>query len=277
MGDLNNLKFSFRWVGIILIAAALGIAFMVIGKKVPEVKNQTSAIEAEITSLKTTEDNLAELLDNQEQYRKDTREKEANVAKILEEFPTFMYLEDKILFADQILNDKNGLGNYTIKDFSYGNSNYVTSVAVNENVTLELYSVSLSGTYQEATYIDVKNLINYGFGSENRFVLRSITIGYNEDTGYLGGDLSFTTYFMPGQPDPYAFPTDILAELGDGNRKDDLFGSRSESYQSTLGGEGDVFGDDYEEYLEGDRSGDLFGENDDVTDVVTNTPEVITN
>lgn len=277
MGDinLNNLKFSFRWVGIILIAAALGIAFMIMGKKVPEIQNKTSAITAEITSLKTTEDNLATLLDDQEQYRRDTAEKEANVKVILEEFPTFMYLEDKILFADQLLNDKNGLGNYTIKDFSYGQSNYVTSVAVSENVTLELYSVGLSGRYQEATYLDVKSLINYGFGSENRFVLKAITIGYDEETGYLSGDLTFNTYFMPGQPDPYAFPTDILAELGDTNRKDDLFGSRNDTYQSTIDGEGNPV--DYEDMLNGNRTDDLFGENDDVLDPNMEQPEIITN
>ena len=141
MNSINNIKFSLRWIGILLIAGAIGLTFFVLGQKVPEIDSKISAVKAETDSLKQTEDNLSNLLANMEKYRLETQQKEELTEEILDEFPTFMYLEDKILFVDNLLNDKNGLGNYTIEDFNYGSSNYVTSVQVSENVTLELYSV----------------------------------------------------------------------------------------------------------------------------------------
>ena len=99
---------------------------------------------------------------------------------------------------------------------------------------------TLYGTYKEAAYTDVKSLINYGFGSENRFVLKSITMAYDDETGYLRGDLNFTTYFMPGQPDPYKFPDEIIYELGETNRVDDLFGDMGRTGNESELMEGEV-------------------------------------
>jgi hypothetical protein len=50
---------------------------------------------------------------------------------------------------------------------------------------------------------------------------------YSDKTGYLVGELDFTTYFIPGQPTPYEFPQHVVDGLGDSTRIDNLFGART--------------------------------------------------
>ena len=51
-------------------------------------------------------------------------------------------------------------------------------------------------------------------------------MSYNNKTGYLSGDFSFLTYFIPGQSTPYEFPQSVIDGLGNSDRVDNLFGAR---------------------------------------------------
>jgi hypothetical protein len=84
----------------------------------------------------------------------------------------------------------------------------------------------MSGKYQDLTYAKVKDLLQYGLDSPQRFVLSNLTVSYNEDSGYLNGEFNFNTYFIPGQPEPYEFPPYVIEGLGGSNRVDNLFGAR---------------------------------------------------
>jgi hypothetical protein len=143
---------------------------------------------------------------------------------ILTEFPTFMYLEDKILYADTLL--KTDLAGYHMEEFSYGQSNFITNVAYGPNSNpMELYSVKLSGKYRDLTYTQVKELLNYGKIAPQRFVISNLTMSYSSDSGYISGEFAFSTYFIPGQSTPYEFPEEVIIGLGNSNRVDDLFGA----------------------------------------------------
>jgi hypothetical protein len=56
--------------------------------------------------------------------------------------------------------------------------------------------------------------------------MNTITMSYNEKSGYISGDFSFMTYFIPGQSTPYEFPQSVIDGLGNSDRVDDLFGAR---------------------------------------------------
>jgi hypothetical protein len=147
-----------------------------------------------------------------------------------------MYLEDKILYADTLL--KTDLKGYNLSNFAYGQSTYVMSVnygigdSASSNL-LELYSVNLEGAYADLTYVQIKEILDYALVAPQRFVIGEITASYNEKTGYLTGELSFKTYFVPGQPTPYEFPPYVIDGLGDTTRIDDLFGARRDPIYNT--------------------------------------------
>ena len=228
--DLSNLQIPRIKISVRVIAVAMAIVGLVffwwaMGTKIPEIDAQTAQKVSENTTLSNTEKNLAELYTNMAFYLDETDRLYKETEDILTEFPTFMYLEDKILYADTLL--KTDLSGFNLSQFSYGQSSYLMNVTYGvDGQTMELYSVNLSGRYTDLTYPQVKELIDYGLNSPQRFVLNSITMAYNERSGYLSGDFSFSTYFIPGQATPYEFPESVIYDLGTSNRVNNLFGAR---------------------------------------------------
>lgn len=209
------------------IIAAIGIAFFwwVSNTKVPELDSKTNSYISQNKSLEETEKNLSALYAEMDFYLDETERLYKETEEVLKEFPTFMYLEDKILYADTLL--KGDLNGYNLAQFTYGQSNYVMNVSYGvDQSQLELYSVALTGRFVDLTYTQIKDLLNYGLNAPQRFVMNTITMGYNEESGYISGDFSFMTYFIPGQTEPYEFPESVIQGLGNSNRIDDLFGAR---------------------------------------------------
>lgn len=223
--SIPKIKVSIRVVAVILLILGLYVFYWTTNTKVPEIDKQTKSLTSQNSSLATTENNLKVLYESMDYYLAETQRLIAETDELLTEFPTFMYLEDKILYAHDLLEgDLNG---YNLSSFTYGQSQYKTSVkyGVDENL-MELYSVAMSGKYQDLTYAKVKDLLQYGLDSPQRFVLSNLTVSYNEDSGYLNGEFNFNTYFIPGQPEPYEFPPYVIEGLGGSNRIDNLFGAR---------------------------------------------------
>ena len=211
---------------IAFIVALIGAAFIywTMEVRVPAIDAETSKLNNEIASLVQTESNLNKLYQNMEFYGAETLRLNAETEGILSVFPSFMHLEDKILYADKMM--ATDLFEYNVTKMSYGASSYKMSVSYNQesNATLDLYSIAMNGAYADLSYAKIKELIAYGVQAEQRFVLDSITINFDEKTGKLSGQFSFTTYFIPGQETPYEFPQDILDSLGSGDRVGNLFG-----------------------------------------------------
>lgn len=229
---LPKIKNGIRIVAVLIAALGLGIFWYMSNEKIPEITTKTTQLERSNESLKTQESNLRVLEDSMTYYLEETQRLTDETDELLTEFPTFMYLEDKILYAHDLLEgDLNG---YNLSSFSYGESSYKSSVKYGADETmLELYSVGFSGKYQDLTYTKIKEFLDYGLSSPQRFVIKSITMGYNEKTGYISGEFNFDTYFVPGQKTPYEFPEYVIAGLGNSNRVDNLFGARQDSTTNT--------------------------------------------
>lgn len=232
MSDIKipKIKISIRVIAVLIALAGLLFFLHMNNSVIPEIDAKTTKLSNNIKSLESVERNLSLLYNDMTFYLDETDRLYKETEEILTEFPTFMYLEDKILYADTLL--KTDLSGYNINKFSYGQSNYMMNVAygVDGQSTMELYSVGLTASYTNLTYAQVKELLNYGLTAPQRFVLSGITVGYSEKSGYLSGEFSFSTYFIPGQATPYEFPEDVINGLGNSDRIDDLFGSRKNPY-----------------------------------------------
>jgi hypothetical protein len=223
--QIPTIKVSVRVVAVALAIIGLWFLFWVTGTKIPEIHADTAKIETQNKTLSKTESSLTNLYNNMSFYVDETNRLNEDTEKILTEFPTFMYLEDKILYADTLL--KTDLSGYNLSQFNYGESTYIMNVLYGANQQmLELYSVGLSGKYTDLTYTQIKEILDYGLNSPQRFVINQITMGYNEKSGYISGEFTFTTYFIPGQTTPYEFPKEVIDGLGNSDRIDDLFGAR---------------------------------------------------
>lgn len=219
-------KISIRVVAVIMIILAIGVYWYVGQNIVPNIKSETAKLEQENNTLQIEENDLTVLYDSMEFYLDEIDRLNLETETILEDFPTYMYLEDKLLFA-QKLEDDTTLSDYGLSGFEYGQSVYVTSTVYGqEEKPLELYKVAMSAVFMGASDKDLKSILEYGQNSEQRYVVNQIVASYDETVGYLSGTLSFTTYFIPGQTTPYEFPQEVLDKLGNSNRVDNLFGTR---------------------------------------------------
>jgi hypothetical protein len=222
--QIPRIKISIRVIAVFIALIGFAFLYWISNNVLPEIKSETASLTSSNTSLTQTEINLSTLYNNMTFYLQETERLNKETDEILSVFPSFMYLEDKILYADTLL--KTDFAKYNISDFTYGQSNYVTSVTHGDNQMLELYSVGMNCRYTDLSYMAVKNLLDYGLSSSQRFVITNFTISFNEQSGYLNGDIAFKTYFMPGQEKPYEFPDEVVVGFGDSNRVNNLFGSR---------------------------------------------------
>lgn len=224
--EISKMKVPGKVIGFILALIGLAFGYWASQVKAAEIQTETNRLHTSNTELKEKEENLVNLYNNSAKYEQETIEYNKESEKILEKFPTFMYLEDKILYMDNLQKDE--MAQYNLSEATYGDSKFVMSTSYSDTSLLELYSVACYSKFQNLEYPDIKKLINHGRDGNptNRFVLSNITFAYNEETGLIDGEFGFSTYFIAGQNDPYEFDPAILSLLGTERRIDDLFGAR---------------------------------------------------
>lgn len=242
-----------KFIGIACAAIGGLVGFYMLPNKAAETEAATNKLVSENKQLTDTEANLVNLQNNAAQFAADTEAFNKESRQILEEFPTFMFLEDKVLYADHMQKDE--MAHFNLVEFHYGKSDYVMSTSYSDSSLMELYSVSCVAEFENLTYPQVKELINFGKSenSSQRFVLSNIEFAYSEETGYLVGEFSFKTYFIAGQEDPYVFDPEILELIGTDRRIDDLFGARMDVDDSGWDEEyGDMIDNVLDDIIEGD-------------------------
>lgn len=255
---IPKIKISMRIIAVFIVIATIACFLFINKKTIPAIEKETQKFTTLNTELESKLTSLQELADNREMYLAETERLNLECEEILSHFPTFMYLEDKILYVDTLL--KTDLSGYGISNVTYGQSNFELSTQYlqankTEPTTVELYSVSLTGQYEGVTYTQVKELLNYAPTAYQRLIFENISISYNEQDGYLGGQFSMTTYFIPGQPTPYQFPDSIVdsLDLSNTSRIDDLFNSNDVVINQ---GSGASFKDYYDKYYNNEYVGE---------------------
>ena len=156
---IPKIKISMRIIAVLIVIATIICFFFIHKKTIPKIEQETQRFETMNTELESKLANLQELADNRDMYIEETERLNLECEEILSHFPTFMYLEDKILYVDTLL--KTDLSGYGISNVTYGQSTFEIStqylqVGKTEPTTVELYSVDLSGQYTGVTYTQVK-------------------------------------------------------------------------------------------------------------------------
>ena len=255
---IPKIKISMRIIAVLIVIATIICFFFIHKKTIPKIEQETQRFATMNAELESKLANLQELADNRDMYIEETERLNLECEEILSHFPTFMYLEDKILYVDTLL--KTDLSGYGISNVTYGQSTFEIStqylqVGKTEPTTVELYSVDLSGQYTGVTYTQVKELLNYAPSAHQRLIFNSLNVSYNEQDGYLAGQFAMTTYFIPGQPTPYQFPDSIIdsLDIDTSNRIDDLFNSNDVPINQ---GTGATFKDYYDKYYNNEYVGE---------------------
>lgn len=209
--SLPKIKVSSRVVSIIVIIISALVFYWMYSTKLPEIRKETEDIKNSNIPLAATEKNLNEMYANMTYYIDETAKFEKQYDNAINQFPPYMYLEDKVNFVNQLRNgDFKGYG--TLDELTYGESSFVSSGG-GENVdveegssSLELYAVPISGKFLNISYANLRQFMTYGLTSDRRFVLDSITVHQGEEgSATLSCDFSFKTFFLSGQDRPYEY------------------------------------------------------------------------
>lgn len=230
--DLKNLKFSdlkmpklkvsSRVISIIIVIISALTFYWLYSSKIPQIRSEVEKIENENIPLAQTEQNLKKMFNEMTLYIDETKRLNKEYQNALDQFPAYMYLEDKINFVNNLRNgDFRNFG--SLEELTYGESSYVAaegesatppSATTSENgstesgepTSLELYSVPISGKFINMSYENLKRFMTYGLTSNTRFVLDNISIHQSDDdTSGLSCEFTFKTFFLSGQEKPYSF------------------------------------------------------------------------
>lgn len=247
--------------GILFAAIGLLVGVWYLPKQASEKMAEANALVTTNKSLAEQEAKLVDLQNNMAQYQADTEKFNKESREMLEDFPTFMFLEDKILYADDM--QKVEMAEFNLTELSYGASVYVMSTSYSESSLMELYSVTCSGKFEGITYPKVKELIVFGQSdkSTQRFVLDQIKMSYSPDSGYMSGEFVYKTYFIAGQEDPYVFDPSVLELIGEERRIDDLFGTRAGA-----GDEEEIWDEEYGDVVDDVLNDIIQGEDFEIID-----------
>ena len=221
--------------GICFAAIGAIVGFYMLPNKATEKETETNKLMSATKELEEKEKQLVDLQMRQTEFEEMTAEYDAEAKRILEEFPVFMFLEDKVLYADEMT--KREMAEFHLTEFAYGKSDYVMSTSYSEDSLMELYEVICSGEFAGLTYEQVKELILFGQSdkSSQRFVLSNLEVVFDEETGYIMGEFRYSTYFVSGQRDRvYQFSPVVLEMLGTERRIDDLFGARTAPMENEI-------------------------------------------
>ena len=227
-----NVKFDFnknttiRWIRIVAVVLAivgLGFGYWAKQSKAQEIEKETTKYVTQNKELKEREQNLMDLYNNKDLYEEKKAAFDKETEALLSQFPTYMYIEDKILYADTL--QKEDLSKYNLSEIGYGESEFIMNTTYGDDQPLELYKVTLTARFDDLSYLSLRTLMDYGLNSEQRFVVENVQASFSAATGFLTGQISFSTYFIPGQTEPYEFPQTVINDLGQFRRTDDLFGT----------------------------------------------------
>jgi len=225
---IPKIKVPVRFVAVVIAIIGVGFLFWSMKTQTEPIQESTARLKSTNNELSALESELQKLYANMEYYISETTRLEDAADEVLLEFPTFMYLEDKILYVDTMA--QGDLKEFNVSRITYGDSTFEQSVEYesadsNDNTVLEMYSVGLSLAFSDITYKQAKKMLDYGLTSDQRYVVTSMTLSYNEENGLLSGQMSFKTFFIQGQKTPYIYTPEVDEKLGTVTRGEDLFGT----------------------------------------------------
>lgn len=193
--------------------------FFVYKPKIEE--NQTIMAENDTLSARVTE--LKSLIENQPFYEGEIARIDADVKKMLTDYPSWLMYENGIM--DVV--DLEHFTNTEISTLTVGVPMYVSiGATVSENASAEaadttdttavsaaaskyqLFDVQTNVVYS-SSYEDTKNLINMIAQADDKRSIQNFSATYDATTGLLTGTIDFDSYFIVGQDEKAYVPANI--------------------------------------------------------------------
>lgn len=198
-------------------------------EKRTELKNTGEALEAELEAVKEH----AEL---QTYYEQETAVMQAEIDRVLAEFPARITEETTIMYAAMLEDDSD----IYIPSISIGNSNLIYTLGQESGEVagtgVDLYGTPVVYTFT-VSYDDMKQVIRTIQEDENQRNVETITLSYESGTGMLIGTMTVNMYAATGTDAVYQAPQVAPMPMG----TDNIFGT-----VSNAGGEDEVDTDENE-------------------------------
>ena len=244
-------------IGILLAVASYFFVFTKFNEK-------RAALAAENATLQTEVDALQELADNKEFYISETQRMDTEIRDIIARYPADVKVEDQVLYTYAVESSNqiwvNGLNVLPKEQVMVVAPTPTPEAApaeddLGEEVAAEpaaapaaeaaapapgiansvyLYTSPFTMQYK-STYTSIKDVVRSIVESDDRMSIKTLTIGYDADTGCLAGNVDATMYTMEGTDATYTAPTVIGVPQG----TPDIFRSGTVLSLST-GGSGTV-------------------------------------
>ena len=213
-------------IGILLAVASYFFVFTKFNERRAALANENAALQAEV-------DALQELADNKEFYISETERMDKEIHEIIARYPADVFVEDEVLYtygietsnqvwvsslttadksqvmvaapapAEVAAVEDDGLGE-EVAPAPEATTEAAAPVAGLSN-SVFLYTSPFTLQYK-STYTSIKDVIKSIIESDDRMSIRTISIGYDAETGCLAGNVDATMYTMEGTDAQYVAP-----------------------------------------------------------------------
>ena len=212
-------------VGLLAIVASYFLVYQKFIEKADALNAQCVTMEADIAKYEQWEA-------NREAYVAETEEMKAEIAAVVNEFPSFALPEDDIKMTYELDNIA-GTNYLFFMSLAFADPAAIytcdysaaDAVAQESNVVMDISSAYPKYTlYQltsslgfNATYEGSKNMVSRIYQQARRKGIDSLALNYDSSTGVLAGNVTMNSYYLYGSDKPYAQPNLLPIQKGTEN------------------------------------------------------------
>lgn len=174
-------------------------------------KASNEALEAELVQLRS-------YAEQRDYYEKETKTMQAEIDKVLSEFPAGITEETTIMYADMLETETD----MHVPNISIGNSNMIYTLQGGEGDAnaVSMYATPVVYTFT-VSYDDMKEAIGIIQNDEDKRNVETITLSYESGSGMLVGNMTVNMYAVPREGEQYKAPEVPPMSLG----TDNIFGT----------------------------------------------------
>jgi len=197
-------KLLFIVMAVLVFVASWFMGYTKMHQKAIEIKNSNQELEARLTDLQN-------MVDRQEETKKQTENYKKMIANIVDQYPVDVE-QEKCIYLIKGMQD---IVNIDISSISFHMDEVVK--AFSEEIA---GSPAPNGCYTDlsvafgASYVQFKDLLQYVLDLKDRTTIPTIRVAYDDATGYLTGDMSYRMYYLTNTGKEYEEMPETGIEIG---------------------------------------------------------------
>lgn len=210
-------------------AGVLSVALVYFMNAVPSAEER-DALKVDNEELEAELVQLRGYAEQRDYYENETKTMQAEIDKVLSEFPAGITEETTIMYADMLETETD----MHIPNISIGNSNILYTLQGGEGDanTVSLYGTPVVYTFT-VSYDDMKEAVGIIQRDEDKRNVETITLSYESGSGMLVGNMTVNMYAVSREGVQYQAPEVPFMSLGTNN----IFGTVVTGGSDENGGE----------------------------------------